>query len=151
MRLICLTTFAAAGIGLASTEELFGARLDRMESSYVGIEGNPPAAGALVVAQFFRGGPGRFHRVQVGPGPGAGALKAATKRSRHHFNPKELTVDKPVPWKNQTNSRPGVGILKSTDGGRTLPAGGDADLRIRSGAPPSITSGAGKPGGFRRR
>jgi len=130
MRLVYLTTFAAAGIGLASTEELFGSRLDRVDSSYVGVEGNPPASGALVVTQFFR---------------------APTNRSRHHFNPKELTIDKPVPWKNQTNRRPGVGILKSTDGGRTLPAGGDADLRIRAGAPPSITSGAGHPGRYRRR
>jgi hypothetical protein len=35
-----------------------------------------------------------------------------------YFNPKELTIDKPVPWQKQT-SRPGVGILKSSDGGRT--------------------------------
>ena len=56
-----------------------------------------------------------------------------------YFNPKEFTIKKPVPWQKQQNSRPGVGILKSTDEGKTW---------SKKSGPKSITK-CSAPGGKR--
>ena len=52
---------------------------------------------------------------------GPGVMSPGRAATGGYFNPKELTIDKPVPWQKQqsSTSRPGVGILKSTDGGKT--------------------------------
>jgi hypothetical protein len=48
---------------------------------------------------------------------GPGLMAPGRAATGTYFNPKEFTIDKPVPWQKQI-SRPGVGILKSTDGGK---------------------------------
>jgi putative hemolysin len=58
---------------------------------------------------------------QRSPRPGFQGSTGAPGRAGvgHQFNPKEITIAKPVPWQKQQSSRPGTGILKSTDGGYT--------------------------------
>jgi hypothetical protein len=59
----------------------------------------------------------------MGPRSGGPGMMAPGRASTggSYFNPKEFTIKKPVPWQKQqsSTSRPGVGILKSTDGGQT--------------------------------